>query len=251
MKKKHFWCILLCMAGALTTSNYVKAQVCTVRLTVELPGPGIQEDSTVFIAGTFNNWNPSDSSCCMKRIDSKHYTVEVPCFMNKKYFYKYTLGSWNGVEKKADGKDIKNREFTASKKLKIKDQIAVWNKPAPPAPKDTTNLLSPKQMKQIMALKDSVTKSLPTVLPRLFEVLQKININLLADQPDDSLGKQYNKEAGEVVLQVLNSLSDVMKQMVSILTPEQKQKIREAMKDPNAPKDMINLIGKLMPDSKK
>jgi hypothetical protein len=102
-----------------------------------------------------------------------------------------------------------------------------------------------------MALKDSVTKSLPAVLPRVFEVLQKININLLADQPDDSLSKQYNKEVGEVVLQVLNSLGDVMKQMVSILTPEQKQKIREAMKDPNAPKDIINLIGKLMPDTKK
>ena len=65
MNKNHFWCILLCLVGALTTSNYVKAQVCTVRLTVELPGPGIQKDSTVFIAGTFNNWNPSDSSCCM------------------------------------------------------------------------------------------------------------------------------------------------------------------------------------------
>jgi len=37
--------------------------------------------------------------------------------------------------------------------------------------------------------------------------------------------------------------------MVEILTPEQKQKIREAMKDPNAPKDMINLIGKLIPES--
>lgn len=250
MKKKHFYCILLCLAGALTTSNYVKAQVCTVRLTVELPGSGIQEDSTVFIAGTFNNWNPSDSSCYMKRIDSKHYTIEVPCFMNKKYSYKYTLGSWNSVEKETDGKDIKNRTFTASKKLKIMDKIAKWNKPAPAATRDTAHLLSKKQMEVIKSLNDSVSKSLPAVLPRLFELLQKINTNLLADEPDDLLNKQYNKEAGEIISKILDSLGGVMKQMVSTLTAEQKQKIREVMKDPNAPKDIINLIGKLSPDSK-
>jgi len=232
MKKKHFWCVLLCLAGVFTTSNYVKAQVCTVRLTVELPGSGIQEDSTVFIAGTFNNWNPSDSSCCMKRIDSKHYTIEVPCFMNKKYSYKYTLGSWKSVEKATDGKDIENRTFTASKKLKIKDEVAQWSRPAPAVPKDTAHLLSKKQMEVIKSLNDSVSKSLPAILPRLFELLQKVNTNLLADEPDDLLNKQYNKEAGEIITEIFDSLGGVMKQMVSILTPEQKQKIREVMKVP-------------------
>jgi len=250
MKRKQFWYILLCLAGALSTSHSVNAQVCTVRLTVELPGLGIQKDSTVFLAGTFNNWNPSDSSCCMKRIDNNHYTLLVPCFLNKQYSYKYTLGSWNSVEKTIEGKDIKNRTFTATKKLKVKDLIAQWNIPTPPATKDTTNLLSKQQMVKLAALKDSVGKSLPTVLPRLLELLQKINTNLLADQPDDLLSKQYSKEAGEIISQVLDSLGGVFKQMASILTPEQKQKIREAMKDPNAPKDLVNLIGKLMPDSK-
>ena len=250
MKTKHFFYILLCLAGILFHSLHVNAQVTAVHLTVELPGSGIQKDSTVFLTGSFNNWNPSDSNYCMKRIDSRHYTLLIPCFLNKKYFYKYTLGNWNSVEKATDGKDIENRTFIATKKLKIKDNIALWNQSAPASLKDTANLLNKKQMALILSLKDSVSKSLPIVLPRLIDIVQKMNINLLADQPDTSLGKQYNKEAVEIIAQVLDSLTNVITKMVAILTPEQKQKIREAMKDPKAPKDMINLIDKLIPTSK-
>lgn len=246
---KKFYYIMLCLAGSLFILNSANAQVVGVRLTVELPGSGIQKDSSVFLAGYFNHWNPRDSAYCMKRIDSRHYSLVIPCFLNKKYAYKYTLGSWDGVEKAADGKDIADRTFTAGKRLKIKDNVIQWNRPVSAAPKDTSNLLSKKQIALIMTLKDSVTKSLPVVLPRLMGLLQKINTNLLADQPDASLSKQYNKEAVEIIAQIIDSLGGAMKQMVEILTPEQKQKIREAMKDPNAPKDLINLISKLIPES--
>lgn len=246
---KRFYYILLCLTGSLFTFQSANAQVVGVRVTVELPGSGIQKDSSVFIAGYFNHWNPCDSAYCMKRIDNKHYSLVIPCFQNKKYAYKYTLGSWNSVEKAADAKDITDRTFIAGKRLKIKDNVIQWNRPVSATPKDTTNLLSKKQIALITSLKDSVTKSLPVVLPRLLELLQKVNTNLLSDQPDAALSKQYNKEAVEIIAQIIDSLGGAMKQMVEILTPEQKQKIREAMKDPNAPKDMINLISKLIPQS--
>ncbi len=250
MKRHHLRSILLFFAGTFFATLNVYAQVTAVRLTVELPGNGIQKDSSVFVAGTFNSWNPGDSDYCMKRIDSKHYTIEIPCFHGKKYAYKYTLGSWNGVEKTTDYKDIDNRTLVASKKLKVKDVIANWNKPVTKVSKDTVNMLSKEQITQLTVLKDSISKSLPAILPRLLEVIQKINTNLLEDQPNDALGKQYNKELGEAFSQILDSLTNTFKQMAFILTPEQKQKIREAMKDPNAPKDLVNLIGKLSPDSK-
>jgi len=247
---KQFYSILFCLATGLFGFSPANAQVVGVRLTVELPGSGIQKDSSVFVAGYFNHWNPCDSAYCMKRIDNKHYSLVIPCFQNKKYAYKYTLGSWNSVEKAADGKDIADRTFTAGKRLKIKDRVVLWNHPAPAAaPKDTNNQLSKKQIGAITSLKDSVTRSLPAVLPRLLELVQKVNTNLLADHPDASLSKQYNKEVVEIIAQIIDSLSGTMKQMVEILTPEQKQKIREAMKDPNAPKDMINLISKLIPEA--
>jgi len=246
---KKFYYSLLCLAGSLFIFSSVNAQVVGVRLTVELPGSGIQKDSSVYIAGYFNHWNPRDSSYCMTRIDNRHYSLVIPCFKNKKYAYKYTLGSWDSVEKAADGKDIDDRTFIAGQRQKIKDVVVQWNRPVAAAPKDTTNSLSKNQIAQIMVIKDSVTKSLPVVLPRLLGLLQKINNNLLDDKPDALLSHQYNKEALEIIAQIIDSLSDAMKQMVAILTPEQKQKIREAMNDPKAPKDLINLISKLIPES--
>jgi hypothetical protein len=239
---KRFYYILLCLIGGLITSGFVSGQVAAVRFTVELPGSGIQKDSTVFLVGSFNNWNPSDSNYCMKRIDNKHYTLLVPCFSGKKYVYKYTLGSWESVEKAADGKDIDNRTFISHNRMKIKDAVVQWNHPVPAAQKETDNLLNKEQISKIMMLKDSVIKSLAPALPHLLSLLQNININLLTDQPDTLLEKEYNKEAVEIVSHALDSLTDAMLQIVGILSTEQKQKIKDAMKEPNAPKDIISLI---------
>jgi hypothetical protein len=239
---KRFYYILFCLIGGLITSGFVNGQVAAVRFTVELPGSGIQKDSTVFLVGSFNNWNPSDSNYCMKRIDNKHYTLLVPCFSGKKYLYKYTLGSWKSVEKAADGKDIDNRTFTSRNRMKIKDVVAQWNHPVPAARKVTDNLLNKEQINKIMTLKDSVIKSLAPALPNLLSLLQKINTNLLTDQPDTLLEKEYNKEAVVIVSHALDSLTDAMLQIVGILSAEQKQKIKDAMKEPDAPKDIISLI---------
>lgn len=248
---KRLYSILFCLATCLLTASYVHAQVGSVRLSVELPGNGIQKDSAVYITGTFNDWNPKDSAYCMKRIDSNHYTLEIPCFYHKKYLYKYTLGSWPGIEKAADGKtDIPNRTFVASKKQKIKDQVVRWNIPEPIVPKDTTNLLTQKQMELFKSLNDSVETLKPVVINQLVGLVQKMNNNLLSDQPDEALTKQYNKEFGEIFSSILDSLGPVLKQMMLILTPAQKQLIRESMKNPNAPIDLFNLVGKLAPDSK-
>jgi hypothetical protein len=249
MKKGYY--IFICFVGYLFTCVSVNAQVGSVHLTVELPGSGIQKDSAVFIAGSFNGWNPRDSNYCMKRIDSKHYTLKIPCFYHKKYEYKYTLGSWDAVERTTDGKtDINNRTFTARKRLKIKDQVAQWNIPEPAIAKDTANQLTAKQIELLTTLKDSIEKAKPVIVTCLVEVIQKMNQNLLAEQPSDTLNNQYSEELGDALGSIFVSLGDVFKQMAQILTPEQKQQIREAMKEANAPMDLPNLIGKLVPEKK-
>jgi len=74
------------------------------------------------------------------------------------------------------------------------------------------------------------------------ELMQKGNLNLLSDKPDDTLNKQCNKELGEMVTQILDSLSGIMKQMTDALTPEQKQKLRGMMKNEDSPTFIMNLI---------
>ncbi|MDR3652326.1 MAG: hypothetical protein P4L34_05065 [Paludibacter sp.] len=241
---KKFFVFLCCIVFGLYAHNAVSAQTTVVRFMVELPGKGISPDSAVYIAGNFNGWNPSDENYRMMRVDSRHYKLDVPCFANKKYEYKYTLGGWEHVEKTVDGKEVDNRKFTSTRKLKIKDTVTAWNVAAPK--KEVQNplagMLSKEQIGQMMLMKDSITKSLAPAIPQLLGIIQKVNLNLLADKPDPVLEKQYNAQVIGVVTQILESLTNTLMKMTDVLTPEQKQKMRDAMKNSTNPGDLINMI---------
>jgi hypothetical protein len=235
---------LCCLVTGLLTYNAVSAQTTVVRFMVELPGQGISPDSAVYLAGSFNGWSSKDENYRMNREDSRHYKLDVPCFAGKDYEYKYTLGGWEHVEKNIEGKDIDNRKFTSKKSLKIKDQVAGWNVPAPK--KENKNplagMLSKEQIGQMMQMKDSIIKNLAPAIPQLKGVLQKVNMNLLADKPDPMLGKQYNVEVVGIVSQLIETLTTSLMKLMDVLTPEQKQKMRDVMKNSNNPGDLINMI---------
>lgn len=246
---RKFALFLSCFAFCFLYNQVVNAQTTVVRFTVELPGQGISQDSAVYIAGSFNGWNPQDENYRMQRMDARHYTLDVPCFAGKNYEYKYTLGGWNHVEKTIENKEIDNRKFTSTKKLRIKDTVAFWNVPAPKKQDQSplSGMLTREQIDKMMQLKDSVTKGLAPIVPQLLGILQKVNTNLLADKPDLDLSKQYNTEAIKVVSQVLESVSNALIKVMEVLTPEQKQKLREAMKSSSNPGDLINIITNAKP----
>jgi len=241
---KKLFVFLCCLVTGMYAHNALIAQTTVVRFIVKLPGQGISGDSAVYIAGSFNGWNPNDENYRMTRENNSLYKLDVPCFAGKSYEYKYTLGGWAHVEKSIEGKEIDNRKFTSTKKLKIKDEVAAWNVPV--LKKDAQNpfevMLSEEQIGQMMQMKDSITKSIAPVIPQLKDILQKVNMNLLADKPDQVLGKQYNAEAMSVVSQILDSLTNTLMRMMDLLTPEQKQKMRESIKNSNNPGDLINMI---------
>jgi len=241
---KKLFVFLCCLVTGLYAHNALIAQTTVVRFMVELPGQGISQDSAVYIAGSFNGWNSKDDNYRMTRVDSHHYKLDVPCFTGKDYKYKYTLGGWENVEKTAEGKETENRKFTSTKKLKIKDSVLAWNVRVPK--KEVQNplagMLSKEQIGQMMQMKDSMMKNLAPAIPQLKGILQKVNMNLLADNPDPVLGKQYNAEVIGVVSKLIESLSDALMKVMDVFTPEQKQKMRDAMKNSNNPGDLINLI---------
>jgi|GEM_PF-460169 len=246
---------LSCFAFCFLYNQAVNAQTTVVRFTVELPGQGISQDSAVYLAGSFNGWSFQDENYRMKRIDGTHYTLDVPCFAGKNYEYKYSLGGKKHVEKTADGKDVANRKFVSAKKLKIKDTVAAWNVPAPKkeVPQNPlSGMLTEDQIKKMMQLKDSVTQSLAPVVPQLLVVVQKMATNILADKPDAGLSKQYNAEVTGVVSQLLGTVTDVLMKITAVLTPEQKQKLRDAMKGSSNPADLFNIVtdSKLTPADK-
>ena len=227
--------LLLCSAS-------VDGQITKARFTVIIPSAGHAADTTVFVAGSFNNWNPMDSNYMMKPKGHNRYTLTIPCFGNKRYEYKYTLGGWGGVEKSTNGKDIDNRSFTSGKHPHIKDTIACWPQPKPLARKDTSMMLNKEQLGKMMAMKDSFAQILLPMLPKLMESLKNINLNLLSPHPDEDVIKQYNKQTlGDLSL-ILDKLTGAFIEIAKLLTPQQKQMLLKAMNEPNAAKDIINLI---------
>lgn len=80
---------------------------------------------TLFVAGSFNSWNPGDTNY---RMLSKPNGVRYTDLKLSKgtYEYKITRGNWNKVECKADGSDIQNRILKIESDTTISIIIEGW-----------------------------------------------------------------------------------------------------------------------------
>ena len=242
---KIYFSILVLFAGIIMRPVLSDGQIAVVKITVKIPGNGILGDSAVYLTGSFNNWNPHDSSYIMKRVDNTHYSFRVPCFINKQYEYKYCLGSWASAETSAGGEETKNRIFLAHKRrLKIKDTVALWEQSKAQAAKEAAGFFTKEQLEMLKGLKDSSIKKLTDSLPQMQAILKKMFINLLAEHPDFALNKQYNKEADSIIARELDVIGDLLMKISGILNPEQKQILLKAMSDSGKSKDFINSIMK-------
>jgi alpha-amylase len=85
----------------------------SAQLTVRLSAPSsTPAGATVYIAGTFNRWNPADSAYRLARQGSGQYTIVLPQSVRGPVEFKFTLGSWDTVEADSAGADVPNRSFT-------------------------------------------------------------------------------------------------------------------------------------------
>lgn len=87
--------------------NLVFGQV-TINITAVSSNTPRTDD--IFIAGSFNNWNPSDNNFKLTKSGSS-YSIILPAGSGKAE-YKFTRGSWATVEGDANGNVITNRSFT-------------------------------------------------------------------------------------------------------------------------------------------
>ncbi|MEM9997543.1 MAG: redoxin domain-containing protein [Bacteroidota bacterium] len=115
----------------------VSAQV-PVRFEVEVPGTLAPLD-TVFLAGSFNGWNPGDGwgdgemtgRHPMTRVGPNRFAVTVDAPAGDMLLYKYTLGSWSFVERDAVDEEIPNRHVVASladgqTAVAVRDTVVRW-----------------------------------------------------------------------------------------------------------------------------
>jgi alpha-amylase len=100
------WTVRLCL---MTLAVAPAAAQGTLRLSVPA---NTAASAPIYVAGTFNNWNPGDPAFTLTKQADGVYAITLPATVKGKVEFKFTLGSWEKVEVGSSGKDIPNRSFT-------------------------------------------------------------------------------------------------------------------------------------------
>jgi predicted alpha/beta superfamily hydrolase len=81
-------------------------------------------NSTIFLAGSFNGWNPKDNNYQFQKND-KGYFVELS-LKQSSYEYKVTRGGWDKVECTNEGKDVGNRSLKVEADATVQISVGGW-----------------------------------------------------------------------------------------------------------------------------
>jgi predicted alpha/beta superfamily hydrolase len=82
-------------------------------------------ESSIYIAGSFNGWNPQDEQYRFNRDEKGNYFFELKSDAGK-YEYKITRGGWDKVECKKGGAGIENRVLAIPTDTAIELNIEEW-----------------------------------------------------------------------------------------------------------------------------
>jgi tetratricopeptide (TPR) repeat protein len=93
-----------------------------VRFIVQQSQPA---EDTVYVAGSFNDWNPGDNNYLLKPLDATHSYVDISLPPGH-YEFKFTRGVWSTVEGAETGLDIANRAIDVRRDTTINLKIEGW-----------------------------------------------------------------------------------------------------------------------------
>lgn len=103
-------------------SHVSQAQVTFVIESLPSATPGTD---TIFITGSFNEWNPHDIRYALKQQLNGQLTVTIP-LSTADIEYKFTRGSWTKVETSAQNNNVSNRIFKHGSPHKVYVRIYNW-----------------------------------------------------------------------------------------------------------------------------
>jgi metallo-beta-lactamase class B len=90
-------------------------------------------EAVLYVAGSFNNWNPRNAPHALtKNVDGSYQVVLPPD--TEAFEYKFTRGSWETVETDATNKAIENRRCSALGVKTVNHDISNWQDLAGGAP---------------------------------------------------------------------------------------------------------------------
>ncbi len=116
--------------AALLTAQLAGAQA---TLTLTRVPAGTPAGARIFVAGSFNTWNPAAPLFTLTGPDSGRYAITLPASVRGRIEFKFTLGSWDAVEVDSAGRDVPNRAFTVpdSGSATYSGEVARWRGGSP------------------------------------------------------------------------------------------------------------------------
>ncbi len=126
--RKH----LLLLGFAMLLYSAVTAQF---TVTLQLKSiPANHQQEAVFVAGSFNNWNPADEKY---KLTGKQggLSIELKGISKGDYQFKFTRGTWDKVESSANGADVNNHSMQLQSDTTIFYDIISWKDDFAAAPK--------------------------------------------------------------------------------------------------------------------
>lgn len=105
-------------------------------------------------------------------------------------------------------------------------------------------VLSEAQISSIKAIRSASEKRAAMYALQLAAATRRIYKNMMAEHEDHALRKKLSKEMDAAVLAVLAIKGQSIREMIHVLSPEQKDFIRREMRKPGASADLSELIMK-------
>lgn len=92
----------------------------------------------IYLAGSFNNWNPADVKYKLKPYGTTRRAIVLKDLPAGKYEFKFTRGSFDKVETTAKGEDVANHEINLGEDAALNFKIEGWKDDFPDKPKPYT-----------------------------------------------------------------------------------------------------------------
>lgn len=108
----------------------------TLRLIVNKVATKSLED--IYVAGSFNNWNPKDEKYKLKPFGTSRRAIVIADLPAGQYEFKFTRGNWDKVQTTAKGATIENNMATLQADLTREYDIDGWSDNFPDKPKPNT-----------------------------------------------------------------------------------------------------------------
>ncbi len=92
----------------------------------------------IYVAGSFNNWNPKDANYKLKPFGGSRKAIVLKDIPAGTYQFKFTRGNWDKVETTAKGENVENRTVEVNGDVSENITIAGWKDDFPDKPKPNT-----------------------------------------------------------------------------------------------------------------